>query len=208
MKLSFVLLAAMVTAPLGGCISLLPKPPPAPKVYTLEAGPPPQAPAGAAKQIVIAVAQPDPPRALSGADIAWMKDGRIAYVDGAQWAGRGPDLLQALLVHTIDRSGGVRGAVRAGEGRADSEITWDLITFGVVENGAPQARFVAQAKLFGARSRALIATLEVDESAPLSGRSSAAAAQALQEASRRAAAKIAAWAVANTPEPDTGPARP
>jgi ABC-type uncharacterized transport system auxiliary subunit len=205
-RASYVLIAAIRAAPLGGCVSLLPKPAPAPRIYTLEAAAPQSAsqsaPAVAAKNVVIGVAEPDPPRALSGADIVWAKNGQISYIDGAQWAGRGPDLLQSLLIHTIDRSGLARGAVRAGEARADSEVRWDLLAFGVTEDGAAEARIAARVNLFTARTRELAASMEVDERAPLRGRSSAAAAEALQQAARQAADKIAAWAVANTPAPE------
>ncbi len=201
--LALAALAAMFAAPLGGCISLLPKPAPAPRIYTLEAAAGQTEAQDRAKTVVIAVAQPDPPHALSGSDIVWAKDGQIAYIEGAQWAGRGPDLLQALLVHTIDRSGLARGAVRAGEGRADSEVRWDLLAFGVNEDGVAEARLAARVNLFTARTRDLTASMEVDERVDLKGRSSAAAAEALQQAARQAAAKIAAWAVANTPAPET-----
>ena len=59
----------------------------------------------------------------------------LAYVEEASWQGRNLDLLQTLLVHTFDRGGKVRGAVRTGEGGSNAEIRWDLIAFEVVEGG-------------------------------------------------------------------------
>jgi ABC-type uncharacterized transport system auxiliary subunit len=198
MKLALVALALVPFV--SGCISLLPKAPPPPRIYSMEAAPP-VATKFASKPVVIAVGQPSTSRALAGSDIAWSKDGQLAYVGGATWAGRGPDLLQTVLVHTIDRSGLVTGAVRSGEGRADSEIGWDVVTFGVVEEGGVlEGRLIARAKLFGARDRMLLSALEIDERAALRDRSTTAGAAALEQAARNASVKIAEWAARNTPE--------
>ena len=203
--MKFALLA--LSMPLAGCISVLPKPPPAPLVFPLAAADAP-APSVAASPIVIAVERPGTPRALSGADIVWMKDGHIAYIDGVTWDGRAPDQLQTLLVRTIDRSGGAKGAVRAGEGHADSILSLDLAEFGIVEDGGLEARFTGHANLFTPRDRRLIAALEINEHEPLKDRSSSAAAAALQGVARTAATKLATWAAAQTPLPTAEAAAP
>jgi ABC-type uncharacterized transport system auxiliary subunit len=199
MKRGFVLIA--LALPLAACISILPKQAPPPLVYALTAAEPGGAATENVKPIVIAVESPTAPRTLSGTDIVWVKHGRLAAIAGASWDGRTPDLLQTVLIHTIDRAGAARGAVVAGSARADAEIGWDLINFAVMENGALEARFTAHVNLLAARDRHLISSLEIDERAPLNDRSSSAAAAALQEAARAGAAKIAAWAAAQTPAP-------
>jgi ABC-type uncharacterized transport system auxiliary subunit len=195
-----LVLIALVLAPLAGCIRLLPKPPPPPLIYPLEAAPAPAAPvAQAPRDIVIAVAAPDATRALSGSDIAWRRGGALAYIEGAAWEGRNVDLLQTLLVHTIDRRGLATGAVRTGEGRADVEIRWDLTAFEIVEDGGLEARLQASVKLLNARTRVLLASSEIDERAPVADRAAGVAARSLEEVARRAAARIADWAVAQAP---------
>jgi cholesterol transport system auxiliary component len=196
-------LLGVVLLSAGGCIRLLPKPPPPPLLYPLEAAPESdQSAAAMPKNVVISVAEPDAPRSLDGSDIAWRKEGALAYVDGVSWEGNDLTLLQTLLVHTIDRRGEVRGAVRSGEGSANVQLRWDLIAFEVEEDGALEARLQTNVKLFDARTRRLIVQREFDERAPLANRSSAAAARALQAVARSAAAKISQWAALESPEQD------
>jgi ABC-type uncharacterized transport system auxiliary subunit len=199
--LLFPALAAAFAA--SGCIRLLPKPPPPPLIYALEAAPP-AAPAvsSAPKNVIVGVAVPDASRAMSTADLAWRRDGALAYVEGATWEGRNLELLQTLLMRTIDRSDQVRGAVRVGEGSSNVEVRWDLNTFEVVENGSLDAHMQASAKLFESRTRRLIGAREFDERVPLSDRSSGAAALALQAVARNVAAKITTWIAQEAPEQD------
>ena len=120
------------------------------------------------------------------------KDGALAYADGANWEERNTDLLQTLLVDTIDRQGGVRVAIRAGDGSANVELHWDVAAFEVDEDHGLQAVFRTTVKLFDARTRQLISSMEFDETAPLSDRSARIAAGALETAARGASARIAA----------------
>jgi ABC-type uncharacterized transport system auxiliary subunit len=199
----FALLLALGFA-LGasGCIRLLPKPPPPPMLFGLDAAPASAPPAFAPKNVVIGVGVPDAPRALSSADLAWRTNGVLAYVEEASWQGRNLDLLQTLLVHTFDRGGKVRGAVRVGEGASNAEVHWDLIAFEVVEGPGLEARIQTNVKLFETRTRRLIAQREFAEAVPMSDRSASVAARALEQAARNAAAKIADWATAEAPEQD------
>jgi len=195
MTLRAISLAAMAGLA-AGCVSVLPEPPAPPRIYTLSADPagtlaPP--PASAPADSVIAVALPAGPRALMGAEIAWRTDGVVAFVAGAEWAGRAPDLLQALLAETVDGSGLVQAGVRAGAGvRADYEIVWDLSAFHIEEQGGEQsAHFAAVARLVDARSRALVAQVRIEETRPVPDRSQSAATQTLQQVTRDAASRIA-----------------
>jgi ABC-type uncharacterized transport system auxiliary subunit len=108
-------------------------------------------------------------------------------------------LLQTVLLYTIDRSGLVTGAVRAGAGRADAEIVWDVSAFGVNEDGALEARLSGRAKLFAARNRLMLSSMEFDERVPLRDRTARSAAAALQQAAQNASGKIARWAAEQTP---------
>jgi ABC-type uncharacterized transport system auxiliary subunit len=203
MKLSTLLIVAPLALAASGCIRLLPKPPPPPLIFSLDAAPLAQPLAAIPKNVVIAVATPDATRALSGDDIAWRKDGLLAYVDGVTWEGRQLDLLQDLLVHTIDRRGFARGAVRLGEGTANAELHWDLLAFEIEENGGDvQAHIQVNAKLFDSRTRMLIAAREFDEHVPVSDRASSVAARALETVAQNASAKIGDWAVEQAKEQD------
>ncbi|MEJ0023611.1 MAG: ABC-type transport auxiliary lipoprotein family protein [Alphaproteobacteria bacterium] len=203
MQPRFLLLAPALLLTSACSIGLLPKPKPAPIVYSLEAAPRGQVDTAqiAPKNVTVAVAEPTATRALTGRDISWRKDGALAYVEGASWEARNTDLLQTLLVDTIDRHGGVRGAIRAGDGSANVELHWDIAAFEVDEDHGLQAVFRTTVKLFDARTRQLIMTKEFDETSPLSDRSARIAAAALEAASRAAAEKIADWTAVNAPEP-------
>ena len=187
-----------------GCsIGLLPKPAPAPIIYSLEA-----APRGATAEAIKTLFNFDPPatpeeiRAQDAAlDDRRRKDGALAYADGANWEERNTDLLQTLLVDTIDRQGGVRGAIRAGDGSANVELHWDVAAFEIDEDHGLQAVFRTTVKLFDARTRQLISSMEFDETAPLSERSTRIAAAALETAARSVSARIAAWTAQTAPEP-------
>lgn len=185
-------LIALAMAPLGACVSVLPEPPDPPRIYTLTAATPAETGAMVAP-IVISVAAPNGARAVMGADLVWRRDGVIAYVEAAEWAGRTPDLLQSLLADTIDSQGLVRAGVRSGAGvRADYEIQWDIAAFEIREaDGARTAHFAGAARLVEGRTRELIASARFDNSEPLEERSSGAAAAALESLARDAASRIA-----------------
>lgn len=208
MKMRSLLLLPMLAAAMAtsGCIRLLPKPPPPPLIYALEAAPAPaQTSSAAPKNVIVGVAQPDASRALSSSDIAWRKDGALAYVEGAVWEGRNLELLQTLLMRTIDRGDDVRGAVRVGEGSSNVDIRWDLNTFEIEETAALSAHMQTSVKLFESRTRRLISSQEFDERVPLGDRSSGAAARALETAARNVAGKIAMWVAQEAPEQDLLP---
>jgi cholesterol transport system auxiliary component len=187
---SLVALAGLSSA----CVSVLPEPPAPPRIYTLTAAdptawshPPHRG------DVVVAVGLPAGPRALMGAEIAWRTDGVVAFVAGAEWAGRAPELLQTLLAETVDQSGFVQAGVRAGAGvQADYEIIWDLTAFHVdEEGGALTAHFGAVARLVDAGTRVLVAQSRVEEAVPVADRSQGAATRALEQATRDAAGRIA-----------------
>src|SRR6185503_6756138 len=127
MKYSPILLAALM---LGGCISLLPKPPPAPTTFVLEAQNVTQL-TGAPVDAVIGIASPSGERAILGPDLIWRTGDTIAYVSQASWSGRADASLQQMLAVTIIQQGRFRSATRSGEASADFEIRWEVLDFEV-----------------------------------------------------------------------------
>jgi ABC-type uncharacterized transport system auxiliary subunit len=178
---------------LSGCISLLPDAPPPAAIFRIEAGP--VATAATMKDIVLVVATPEAARSLASADIVWLRDGEVAFIEGAAWDGTAPQLLADMLVDVLNRSDLVRAAVRAGGGvRADAEVRWKLDEFSIREDNELHAAFAASAVLIDLRTRSVIDTLRVETQAPLSERGAGAAAAALESAARDGLAQLAVWA--------------
>lgn len=194
MKTPLALLLVSTTLALSGCVSLLPEPPPPPRLYPLEASRSVESAQGVAIAAVASVAPPTGPQVLMGDGIVWRSEGSLAFMGGAAWPGRTPDLLQAMLAQTITRQGRLTAGVRAGEGlRGDVEVRWDLIAFEVVEEGgALEARFAAHVRVVRSRGRDLLRSEIVDLSVPLRTRNGAAAAEALARAAQEGCARIAA----------------
>ncbi len=185
-------LVLVTPALLGGCISLLPAPPPPPRIFVLEAGP--VAPAQQARvDAVIAVSAPTGERSILGPDLVWRSGDELAFVAQTQWSNRAEPALQSLLVETLARQGRFRAATRAGEARADYEIRWDVQDF-EIDGAAMSARFVADVRLVDVRGRRILEQRMISAEAPLSDRSSSVAAQALAQAARAGAGEIAGFA--------------
>ena len=188
MRASPLLLSALL---LGGCITLLPEPPPAPAMFVLEANdvakstrPPVDA--------VIAIASPSGERAILGADVIWRTGDSVAFVNQSQWTARADDALQQMLVETVARQRRFRAAARSGEARADYEIRWEVLDFEVREDDMT-ARYRADVRLVS-RGRRIVASQLIETTAPVSGRSATAATNALARAAREGSARIGEFA--------------
>ncbi|MES1198937.1 MAG: ABC-type transport auxiliary lipoprotein family protein [Pseudomonadota bacterium] len=177
---------------LSGCISLLPKAGPPPRVFVLEGAQVERA-QGAQLPVVVAVAPPDGERMLLGSDLVWRTGDQVALVAQTQWSARAQDSLQRLVVQTIARQGRVAAAVRAGEARADYEVRWELTSF-EVDEASMQARFAATVHIVEALSRRVVASEEIEAQAPVASRSSSVAAEALTRAAREGGARIGLFA--------------
>ncbi|MFZ2028664.1 MAG: ABC-type transport auxiliary lipoprotein family protein [Vitreimonas sp.] len=189
MKRALILAAALS---LGGCISLLPKAPPPPRTFMLNAGDVAPAP-GQTIDAVIAVAQPTGERALLGTDMVWSTGSEVAYVGHTQWSAHADDALQAILVETLSRQHRFRAAARTGEASAQYEIRWEVLNF-QVDNASMSAHFRADVKLTQAPGRQVVAQQIIEATAPVADRSQTNAAAALTQAAREGAARIAIFA--------------
>jgi ABC-type uncharacterized transport system auxiliary subunit len=194
MKASHIIAVATCIG-LGAC-SIIPDPPPAPRIYPLRADLA-AAPANVAPApIVIGVPEPAVSTVLSGADIVWVRDGVFGFMERANWPSRTPIALQALLIEMIDGQKQVLSAVRSGEGpRADAELRWQVNDFQIEETRSGLvARFTAEVKLMNGRSRVVFAARRFESTQAVAERSGAAAARALALAARIGASEISDWA--------------
>lgn len=137
---------------LGAC-SIIPEPPPAPRIYPLRAAVAASTQSPAAASLVIGVPEPAVANVLAGDDIVWARDGVLGFMERGAWPSRTPIALQALVVETIDAQDKVLGAIRSGEGpRSTVELRWQVTDFQIEEgDGALLARFVANVKLMDGR---------------------------------------------------------
>lgn len=188
------LLACAVLTFAAGC-SIIPDPPPAPRIYPLRAEQRAAAPT-APIPLVIGVPEPAVSNVLAGDDIVWMRDGVLGYMERGAWSSRTPLALQALVVETIDAQDVVLGAIRSGEGpRADAELRWQVADFQIEESSEGLlARFTADVKLMNGRTREVVAATRITRSAPVPSRSGQVAATTLQTLARAGAVEIADWA--------------
>lgn len=189
---------------LSACVQVWPEPTPAPDIFRLDARPNDlSGPARA--DLVIAIAEPTAPRELSGARLVVAQtDGRITYVAQAQWVDGAPALLQSLWVETLERSGKVKAAVRAGDGvRAGCEIAWDLHGFEGRDAGRDgfSARVAISVKAVDPINREVRAQQSFESAIP-AARGRAALAGSLGEAAREVVREASQWALAQgcTPE--------
>ncbi|HVZ99103.1 MAG TPA: ABC-type transport auxiliary lipoprotein family protein [Caulobacterales bacterium] len=189
MRIITALLSALL---LSACVSLLPKPGPAPAMFVLEAGGVARAEGGPVN-VVVAIAPPQGPRTILGSDLVWRDGDQLAFVADTQWAARADDALQTLVTQTLARQGRVAAAVESGQARADYEVRWNVLNF-EIDGASMQARFNANVTLVEALSRRVVASELISAEAPVASRSATVAADALTRAAREGASRIGLFA--------------
>ena len=156
---------------LGGCASLLPKPPPAPARFVLDDAAAPAAlarpPAATAPTLIVNM-----PRAAAGFDTL-----RIVYVRQSheleafaysQWVDTPAQMLAPLIAQAIERTGAFRAVLRAPAGanaelRLDSELIRLQHEFFVQPS---RVRMTLRAVLVDVATRKVVAAREFDISVP------------------------------------------
>lgn len=198
-RLGLLLAIATMTAPVAGCITLLPKPGKPPAVVAMRADPtlPRQA---QQSPFTIGIGVPTMPAILLGNQIAVMrKDRTFAYVDGLRFSASAPLSIQNVVLETFDLAGSTRAAVRAVTiARPDYELHFDVSAFQVTE---PQgrtkgvARIEATARLIEVYSGKPLASKVITGEAIAARGDVTQPARALEQATRNFAIKAMQWAV-------------
>ncbi|OYU75025.1 MAG: hypothetical protein CFE32_15815 [Alphaproteobacteria bacterium PA3] len=198
-RLGLLIAVAMLTVPLAGCITLLPKPGKPPAVVAMRADPtvPRQA---QQSPYTVGIGVPTMPAILLGNQIAVMrKDRTFAYVDGLRFSASAPLSIQNVVLETFDLAGSTRAAVRAVTiARPDYELHFDVSDFQVTE---PQgrtkgmARIEATARLIDVYSGKPLASKVIVGEAIAARGDVTQPARALEQATRSFAIKAMQWAV-------------
>ncbi|WP_157893659.1 ABC-type transport auxiliary lipoprotein family protein [Aquidulcibacter paucihalophilus] len=198
-RLGLLLAIATMTAPVAGCITLLPKPGKPPAVVAMRADPtvPRQA---QQSPFTIGIGVPTMPAILLGNQVAVMrKDRTFAYVDGLRFSASAPLSIQNVVLETFDLAGSTRAAVRAVTiARPDYELHFDVSAFQVTE---PQgrtkgvARIEATARLIEVYSGKPLASKVITGEAIAARGDVTQPARALEQATRNFAIKAMQWAV-------------
>ena len=194
-------LVGLCALSVSACVSLLPESEPV-SVYRLSA--PEPANFAGEDWVIVEIDTPNAPRGLAGDHIAILHDGvSLAYIQDARWISPAPQLVQALMIDTINAEDRHLAPTRADDGvRADYELRLDLQEFeAVYDRGpdtAPLVRVRLSARLVAEQGRrfagARVVTVEVRAHA---NRTTAIVA-AFDEAASGASREIADWTAERT----------
>lgn len=187
---------------LGACVSVLPKPAPAPLLFRLETGPAP-ASATVKGSTAIAVARPEAPGLIGGTDLILVRGATLAPLAGAAWAISAEEMLQDLLVGALSAASPTIHAVRREAGAVAAEdLEWRLANFELIETDSGfRAVFVADALLLETQTRLIIARKRIVTEATSADKTLAAGAALLSRVANEGAAAIARFVQEETPAP-------
>lgn len=141
---------------------------------------------------VLAVARPQADRTRDSSRILVRRGRGLLPWTGAVWVDRAPDLVQGLLVETLD--GRLATVARLGSVAADYRLDLELRRFELVEKaGELRAELVLAARLLDA-SGALLATTSISEQDHLAvGGTLDAAVAAMEDSLTAGFARLAEW---------------
>jgi cholesterol transport system auxiliary component len=122
------------------------------------------------------------------------KPGRIEYLKGAQWADRLPEVVQARLAETFQKSRRFGGVGQPGEGLAiDYQIVTDIRSFDIRIDGGARADVELYIRVLNDRNGVVRAEKLFETTAPVSGAGNDAYIRALDRAFGQAATEILDW---------------
>jgi cholesterol transport system auxiliary component len=122
------------------------------------------------------------------------KPGRIEYLKGAQWADRLPEVVQARLAETFQKSGRFGGVGQPGEGLAiDYQVIADIRSFDIRVDGGERADVELYIRVLNDRNGVVRAERLFEATAPVSGSGNDAYIRALDRAFGQVAVDILDW---------------
>lgn len=174
-----------------GCAVL--RSPPALDTYELSA--PDLSGSGGRSRSQILIANPSALKALDGQNVVIKTGpGVIQYLKGAQWADRLPQIVQARLAETFQKSGRFAGVGKPGEGLAiDYQVIAEIRSFDIRVDGGGHADVEIYVKLLNDRNGVVRASRSFKSSSPVSGSANDDYIEALDRAFGKAAAEIVDW---------------
>ncbi|WP_158272128.1 ABC-type transport auxiliary lipoprotein family protein [Marinicauda salina] len=165
----------------------------------------------------VAVREPIAPRALAGNRIALMREGRIAYLSGADWISPVPRMVHAMILDAFNADQADVAAVRPEEGvLAGYDLNLELRRFEAVYDGgsgdAPLVMIRLRARIVDSGDRTLVAGRLFEQSRRASANRQGAIVDAFSEAAWLMSEELAAWTadevVAAGQTPPTDPDEP
>lgn len=184
--------AALLAVALAGCAAL-PGGGPAPlDTFELSA---PSVDARSHSRRQILIAPPSALKALDSQNIVIKTSARsIQYLKGAQWADRLPQIVQARLAETFQRSGSFAGVGKPGEGLAiDYQVIVEVRSFEVQVDSGQHANVDLYVRLLNDRNGEVRAAKSFTATAPVSGAGNQAYVAALDAAFGDVAKQIVRW---------------
>lgn len=192
-RLTRLTCAALVVALLAGCA--LGRPGPAVKVIAPEVDSP--ASAGAGIPAAVAVVRPQTDRTRDSDRILVRKGHILMPYAGAVWLDRMPDMVQALLVESLDGSGGYAAVGRHGDLRADYRLITEIRRFEALDVGGAglTVHLEMQTGLVAQVDREIIDSRRFSQRVPVSGKSLDALVAGFEQAMTGMFAEVNDWAL-------------
>lgn len=163
--------------------------------YSLSA-PHPVVTAKSRKSVQLLVAAPTALKALDSENIVVNPaSGSIAYLSGAQWGDRLPNIIQSRLIQAYENTGLLGGVGRPGDGLAiNYQVLTDVRDFGIHASTSPQMAVVELAvKLMDDKSGNVRSTKIFRNTIPVQGSGNHAYLTALDQAFAKTVAEIVSW---------------
>lgn len=176
---------ALATLSLSACVNLLPKPGPAPDLYRVDA--PLLDKTGQHFNAIIVVTRPRAPRSLAGQDLLVRDKNGFAALAQASWVSPTEELMQDLLLDTLQRTDRFRAVLRPEQGaKANYEVQWRILRFEAdMREGEGKAYFAASFTLLEYSGRNIALQKIVETEAPIRGKNREDIATALSHAARQ-----------------------
>ncbi|HJW42546.1 MAG TPA: ABC-type transport auxiliary lipoprotein family protein [Rhizomicrobium sp.] len=197
-----LLATVAASAALSACSSII-GPPEAPPIYLLR---PPLPPAGGGPRVgwQMSIVLPEMPDSLDTTRIALQKaDGTMDYYANASWPDRLSLLVQSALIDAFTASNRIPAVGRDTEGlKSNYLLSTDVRDFEAIyetPDTAPSTVVRIEARLVGARNRAIVKALSARGEADASVNSVPAVVAAMNQALGDALGQIVGWALAAPP---------